>query len=321
MKRRCAAAACVMAFVVSRGSAAQQPERVRRIGWLGNSAPVTAEGIAVWDAFRLELRRLGWIEGRNLAFERRFAEGDVDRIPLLARELIDRKVDLIVAVNGPAARAAQQATATLPIVFASVTNPVEQGLVATLARPAGNLTGMATQGDETVGKRLQLLKEMLPRTLRIAVLADASDTGAALLGAAAALGIELLMARASRAEDLPAAIASGARSDAWFITDQALYFAQRKTVVELIAQQRRPAIYPQAVYVHAGGLASYSVDLKDHFRRAAGVVDKVLRGARPADIPVEQPTRFELTINLETAADLGLKIPQSVLLRADEVIE
>ena len=310
-----------MALVAPRWATAQPPERVRRIGWLGNSAPVTAEGIAVWDAFRLELHRLGWVEDRHLAFERRFAEGDVDRFAPLARELIDRKVELIVAVNGPAARAAQHATATLPIVFASVTNPVEQGLVASLARPAGNLTGMATQGDETVGKRLQLLKEMLPRTLRVAVLAEAGDTGAALLRAASVLGMELLMARASRSEDLPAAIASGARADAWFVTDQALYFAQRKTIVELIAAQRRPAFYPQAVYVHAGGLASYSVDLKDHFRRAAGVVDKVLRGARPADIPVEQPTKFELTINLKTAAALGLKIPQSVLLRADEVIE
>ena len=219
MKRRCVAAACAIAVLSQRSALARQPARIKQIGWLGNSAPVTPEGIAVWDAFRLELHRLGWLEGRDIAFERRFAEGDVELFPRLARELIDRKVDLIVAVCGNAARAAKNSTASIPVVFASVASPVEQGLVASLARPAGNLTGMPTQSDETIGKRL------------------------------------------------------------------------------------------------------HAVDLKDPFRRATGLVDKVLRGALPADIPVQQPTKFELTINLGTARALGLKIPQSVLLRADEVIE
>ena len=321
MKRRCVAAACAIAVLSQRSALAQQPARIKQIGWLGNSAPVTSEGIAVWDAFRLELNRLGWVEGRDIAFERRFAEGDVELFPRLARELIDRKVDLIVAVSGNAARAAKNSTASIPIVFASVASPVEQGLVASLARPAGNLTGMTTQSDEMIGKRLQLLKEVAPRIARVAYLTDESDAATQLLRAAAVLGIELLPAKAQRAQELAGAVAAGARADAWFVTDQTLYFAHRKAIVDLIAVQRKPAVYPQTVYVQAGGLMSYAVDLKDQFRRAAGLVDKVLRGALPADIPVQQPIKFELTINLGTARAIGLKIPQSVLLRADEVIE
>jgi putative ABC transport system substrate-binding protein len=319
--RRRVAVGCAAALVSRQLALAQQPGKVYRIGWLGNSPPVTPEALAIWDAFRLELLRCGWSEGRDVVFERRFAEGAADRFPRLARELIEQKVDVIVATSGNAAFAAKKATDTIPIVFASVPRPVEQGLVASLARPGGNLTGLATQSFELEGKRLQLLKEAFPRIVRVAVLTAELDQTEELRRAAAALGIELLSVKAQRAEDLVGAVAAGTHAEAWFVADHALYFARRKTVVEHITLQRKPAIYPHIVYVEAGGLMAYAVELKDQFRRAAVFVDKILRGAKPADLPVEQPTKFEFVINLKTAKALGLTIPQSVLLRADEVIQ
>ena len=319
ISRRSVALACAGALASQRGVLAQPPVRIKRIGWLGNSAPVTPEAAAVVDAFRLELQRLGWTEGRNVEFERRYAEGVVDRLPRFARELIEHNVDVIFA-TGIGARAAKEATETIPIVFAAVPDPVGTGLVASLARPGGNLTGLSSQSPELVGKRLQLLKETAPRIRRVAYLTDQTDSNPELRQAAAVLGVELLPAKAQRAEDLVGAFAAGKRADAWFVPDRAMHFAERKAIVELVAMQRKPAIYPHTVFVEAGGLMSYAVDLKDQYRRAAGFVDQVLRGAKPADLPVQQPVKFEFVINLKTARALGLKIPQTVLLRADEVI-
>ena len=309
------------AAMVPRLARAQAAIKVYRIGWLGNSAPVTPEATAVWDAFGNELQRLRWTLGRDLIIERRFAEGAVEQFPQLARELAERNVDVIVATSGNAALAAKALGGTVPIVFASVPRPVEMGLVASLARPGGNLTGLATQSDELEGKRLQLLKEGFARTARVAFLSDERQPGETLRQAARALGIELLPVLARGGADISSAMAAAGRRDAWFVSDAALYFAQRKLIVEQVALQRKPAIYPHTVFAQAGGLMSYAADLKDQFRRAASLVDKILRGAKPADLPIEQPTRFELVINLKTARALGLTIPKSLLLRADEVIQ
>jgi len=321
MMQRRALVAVVAALAAPKPMLAQQPGKPVRIGWLGNTAPGTPEAFAIWDAFRLELQRRGWSEGRNVVFERRFAEGVADRFPQLARELIESKVDVIVASSGRAASAAKKATDTIPVVFASVPGPVEQGLVASLARPGGNLTGLATLGNELTGKRLELLKEAFPRISRVAVLSSGPEADQEAQRTAAALGVQLLTTRAQRAEDLPGAIAALPQADAWFVQDGLMHFANRRTIVELVAKQVKPAIYPHVIYVEAGGLMSYSVDLKDQFRRAAGYVDRILRGAKPADLPVEQPTQFELAINLKTAKALGLAIPKNMLLRAERVIE
>jgi putative tryptophan/tyrosine transport system substrate-binding protein len=324
--RRDAFVAGVAWLVSTRLALAQaQAARTARIGWLGNTKPQSAEALAIWDAFRLELQRRGWVEGVNLVFERRFAEGAVDRWPQFARELAELGVDVIVAVSGSAALAAKQATARIPIVFGSVGDPVGQGLVASLGRPSGNLTGLATQSGELTGKRLALLKEAVPRIAQVGVLSSdesalARDDLQEAVRAASNLRLRLLPAQAARAEDLAVALAKP-RAEAWFVLASSLYFAQHKAIVELIAAQRKPASYPSVIYVQAGGLMALAVDLKDQFRRVAILVDKILHGARPADLPVEQPTRFELVINLKTARALGLTIPQALLLRADEVIE
>ena len=318
--RRGVGLACAAALASQRRALAQRPATIKRIGWLGNSAPVTPEAAALVDAFRLELQRLGWTEGRDIEYERRYAEGVVDRWPRLARELIAHNVDVILA-TGIGARAAKEATDTIPIVFVAVPDPVAAGLIASLARPGGNLTGLSSQSPELVGKRLQLLKETAPRIVRVAYLADEPDSNPELRQAAAALGVELLPAKAQRSEDLLSAFAEGKRADAWFVPDRAMHFAQRKAIVDHVAIQRKPAIFPHTVFVEVGGLMSYAVDLKDQYRRAAGFVDQVLRGAKPADLPVQQPTKFEFAINLKTAKALGLTFSQAVRMRADEVIQ
>jgi putative ABC transport system substrate-binding protein len=317
--RRSVALACASSLVSQRRSLAQQPARIKRVGWIASSAPVTPEAAVLSDAFHLELQRLGWTEGRDVVFERRYTEGVADRLPRLVREVIEHKVDLIVA-TGAAALAAKQATETIPIVFVAVRDPVAEGLVASLAQPSGNLTGLSSQSPELVGKRLQLLKETAPRVVRVAYLTNQTDLNPELRQAAAGLGVELLPAKAQHAEDLVAAFAAGKRADAWFVHDRSMHFAHRKTIIDLVAMQRKPAIYPHTAFTEAGGLMSYAVDLKDQFRRAAGYVDQVLRGSKPADLPVQQPVKFEFVINLKTARALHLTIPQSVLLRADEVI-
>ena len=322
MKRRAFLTAVGVALAAPRFGLAQQPGKVYRIGWLGNSRLNTPESTRPWDAFRLELTSKGWSEGRTVAFEHRFADGVVERYPQLARELIELKVDLIMTTTGTGAAAAKKATDTIPIVFALVPNPVELGLVASLARPGGNLTGLQTSGVELVGKRLELLKEAFPKISRIAYLpVPAAIYNKEASRAAEKLGVLLYLAKVERAEDLPAAVAEQARAGAWFVGESVLYFANRRTIVELIAKQRKPAMYPSTLFVDVGGLMAYSADQADQLRRAARLVDKILRGAKPADVPVEQPTQFELAINLTTARQLGIDIPPSFLARADRVIE
>ncbi len=305
---------------------AQQAGKLYRIGWVGNTNINTPQSVEVWDAFRLELQRRGWVEGRNIAFEHRFAYGDSRRFPQLARELVELKVDLILASSSPAARAVKEATASIPVVFASVDDPVREGFVASLARPGGNLTGLSTQTYELIGKRMEYLKDAFPRISRVAYMAlqpDAvgSRTNEPAYQAAKALQLELLPVKVQQAEILSGALPEVARADAWFVAEQLPYFNDRKAVVELLARQRKPAIYPHTVFVEAGGLMSYAVDLKDQFRLAAGYVDRILRGEKPADMPVQQPTKFELVINRKTERASGLTFPKSILDRADRVIE
>jgi putative tryptophan/tyrosine transport system substrate-binding protein len=321
--RRHLLAATLLGLLAAPGSAFAQPkDRLIRIGWLGNTEGGTPQARAIREALLDELQRRGWIQGRNLLIEFRYADGLSDRFPVHARELVDQKVDLIVAVGGNGADAAKQVTKTIPVVFVSVPAPVEQGLVDSLARPGGNLTGLSTQSHEIIGKRLGLLKEAFPRTTRVAVLGVGSAVQTELINLAAAdLSLQLMHTPAEHADELAKVIAAQSAADAWFITDSQLHFAHRKTIVDAIARQRKPAIYPMGAFVAAGGLMSYSLDLKDQFRRAGEMVDRILRGAKPADIPVEQPIKFALAFNLTTARAQGLTIPQSLLLRAEEVIE
>ena len=301
---------------------AQPKDAPIRIGWLGNTEGGTPQARAIRAALLDELQRRGWVQGRNLTIEFRFAEGVAERYPLHARQLVDAQVDLIVAVGAPGAAAARQATKTIPVVFVSVDAPVEQGLVSSLARPGGNLTGQSTQSNELVGKRLQLLKEAFPRVARVAVLDMAVAAQMTMANQAAmALGLQLTYTRADNADELATAIAALPHADAWFVNDSQVNFAHRRAIVEAIARQRKPAIYPATAFVREGGLMAYSVDLVDQFRRAGEMVDRILRGTRPADIPVEQPTKFVFAVNLSAARAQGLTMPQTLLLRADELIE
>ncbi len=310
--------------MVARSPLAQQRGDTARIGILGNFPPVGAEAIALRDSFRQALQRRGWSEGRNLRFEYRYAEGNPERNLENARELVAMKVDLLVAPTGLTAEAEKKVTSSIPIVFATVPNPVETGLVASLAHPGGNLTGLSSQGFDLIGKRFQLLKEAFPRVSRVGYLpspAALSPTNEQTQRRAESFKLKLLPADLKHPDDLDGAIRSLAGVDAWFVAEVSRYFALRKTIVEAIARQRKPAMYPADLFVDAGGLMAYSENIKETVIHLAGLVDRILRGAKPADIPVEQAARFGLTINLRTATALGLTIPQSVLLRADRVIE
>jgi putative ABC transport system substrate-binding protein len=309
-------------------ASAQQTRKVYRIGYLGNSPPNTPEISRLHEAFRQGLRERGWVEGRNAVIEWRFAEGRMERFPDLAADLVRLKVDLIVTLGGPAARAAKQATTTIPIVAVAVSDPVGQGFVASLARPGGNVTGLATLFPELAVKRLGLLKEALPRVSRVAVLWNAANPGNVIIlrgvqAAAQTLRVTLQPREVRGPDDFEAAFAKMRRErpDALMILDDPLLFQYRASIVDFAAKRRLPAMHPSRESVEAGGLIAYSVNLAELYRRAAEYVDKILKGAKPADLPVEQPTKFELVINLKTAKALGLTIPQSLLGRADEVIQ
>jgi putative ABC transport system substrate-binding protein len=234
---------------------------------------------------------------------------------------------LIVATSGPAAGAAKRATTILPVVFVGLPAPVEQGLVASLARPGGNLTEISSQGLDLIGKRFELLKEAFPQITRVGYLPEPGRLVDELVvdeldqRAADRLGMQLTPAKVRMAEDIPAAMAALAHVHAWLISDAIFNYANRTAIIEQIAKQRKPAMYPSSLFTNLGGLMSYSVSQLDQFRRAAVFVDRILRGAKPADLPVEQPSKFDFVINLKTAKALGLTIPQSILLRADRVIE
>ena len=307
---------------------AQQPKEVLRIGYLGSNPPTTAEFVPIYDAFRQGLRDLGYVEGQNIVIERRFAEGRLERFPDLAAELVRLRVNIIVGEVTPAIQAAQRATSTIPIVMSFVGDPVANGFVASLARPGGNITGLSIMAPELVGKRLELLKEVVPRVSRVAVLWNpANPLGAPQLRevevAARAFGMRLqpLEARGPSEFDSAFAAMTRERAGALIVLGDVMFSFHRTRVAELAAKSRLPAVYTNRGHVEAGGLMSFGPSYADLNRRAASYVDKILKGAKPGDLPVEQPTKFELVINLRTAKALGLTIPNSLLLRASEIIQ
>jgi putative ABC transport system substrate-binding protein len=309
----------------------QQAGKVWRVGFL---SPGGAEqDSSLWAPLREGLRERGWAEGQNLVFERRYAEGNYDRLPDLAVELVRLKLDLLVARGGPAALAAKREAATLPIVIWGATDPVGIGLVQSLARPGGNITGLSDdQGPEVVGKRLQLLKEVAPRISKVAVFARVPPSTAAPRidsyekaweAGAQALGLQLRIWRLRGPDDIDKAFTTMLREGfgALDVTYVVITWTHRQKILDLAVRHRLPAIYWHRTYALDGGLMAYGEDEREVPRRLAVYVDKILKGAKPGDLPVEQPTKFELVINLKTAKALGLTLPQSVLGRADEIIQ
>jgi putative ABC transport system substrate-binding protein len=311
---------------------AQEAMKVYRIGRLSAGSP-GLESNAREEAFRQGLRELGYIEGQNLVLEYRSAEGSAERLPDLAAELVRLQLDVIVAGGTAAIHAAQGATRTIPIVMTASFDPVQEGFVASLARPGGNITGLSFLSTELPGKRLELLKETVPQSTRIAVMWNPVGPGYAsrqvllhnLAVAARALGLHLHVVEVRRADELDTAFAAlpPARADALLVMDDALVLSSRLggRLADLAATSRLPAMYEWREWVMAGGLMAYGPSLQDIYRRAATYVDKILKGATPADLPVEQPTKFELVINLKTAQALGITIPPTLLFLADEVIQ
>ena len=303
----------------------QQREKLPTIGFLGAAS---ASAMKSWlDAFVARLRELGWIEGRTVAIEIRWAEGRRERVAEIAAEFVQLKVDVIVTSATPPTLAAKQATAVIPIVFAAVSDPVGPGLVASLARPGGNVTGVANQTSDTAGKKLELLREAVPGLRRLAIMANVGNPASVLemgevQATARTLGLEVTTSEIRRAEDIaPAFEALKDRADALYLGPDPLMNTNRTRVNILAVGARLPTMQGAREYVEAGGLMSYGPNFPDQFRRVADFVDKILRGTKPADIPVEQPTKFDLVINLTTARALGLEVPASLLARADEVIE
>jgi putative ABC transport system substrate-binding protein len=306
----------------------QQAAKIARIGYLALNIAASPH---LPEAFLQGLRDLGYVEGRNVVIEYRDAEGKPERLPALAAELVALKVDVIVAGGTPQALAAKQATKTIPIVFASAPDPVMDGLVTSVARPGGNVTGLSTLTPELVGKRLELLTQAVPGVSRVAVLRQPGFQGERtdkdmLKGAdvaARALGVRLQFVEARGPADIDRAFSdmTRARAGALTVLPSNMFLIERRRFVDLAAKHRLPAVYPWRESVDAGGLMAYGPNLADLFRRAATYVDKILKGAKPADLPVERPTKFELVINLKTAKALGLTIPPSLLRRADEVIQ
>ena len=325
--RRLICAISLAMLLAPLGAAAQQPGKVPRIGYFSAGSPSGAPHLL--EAFRKGLRELGWVEDKNIVIDYRFAEGRSDRLPDLAAELVRLKVDIIVALATPAAAAAKNATQTIPIVMIGAYDPVGVGLIAGLARPGGNVTGLSFGvGMETVSKGLELLKETVPKVRRVAILSNPANPAHPLAMrevnvAARSLGLQLQLLEARGPNEFDGAFAAMAkeRVGALLVVADGLFILHRTRLADLAARSRLPAIYGYREHVEAGGLMSYGSSLRDLWRRAATYVDKILKGAKPADLPVEQPTKFELVVNLKTAKALGLTIPQSVLVRADEVIQ
>ncbi len=305
---------------------AQQPGKVSRIGFLSTFSP---SDVPRWrQAFRQGLRDLGYTESHNIAIEYRYAEGRPERLPDLAAELARLKVDVIVAETTPASLAAKQATTTIPIVMTIVADPLGNGLVSSLARPGGNITGLSLQLPELAAKRLQLLKEVVPRVSRVAVLWNPASPITApqfteTEAAARALGLQLESLEVRGPDDFERAFqaATRRRAGALLVLEDFLIVSQRTRIVAFAAKSRLPSVSGVPDFAEAGGFMVYAPNFPDISRRAATYVDRILKGAKPADLPVEQPTKFELVINLKTAKALGLAIPQSILIRADQVIQ
>ena len=306
---------------------AQPAGKIYRIGMIAISTPSPAFA-RLWDAFSNELRKLGYVEGKNILVERRYSEGQAERYPQLAAEMVSLKVDLIMVVTTPAALAAKDATSTIPILFVTAIDPVGSGLAASLARPGGNVTGLATLSPELSTKRLELIKELIPRAARVAVLWNAGNPANAVVRpeieqAAHRLELALHSYEVQRPDDLPTTFAAIIRwrPDALLVPSDALMFQRREHLAQLALQARLPAIFEPKELALAGGLMAYGPNYAELFRRAAFYVDRLLKGTNPADLPFEQPTKFDLVINLKTAKALGLTIPPSLLARADQVIE
>jgi ABC-type uncharacterized transport system substrate-binding protein len=309
-------------------AAAQSPKKVPRVGYLNPGSPSDPLSQRRLEAFRQGLRELGYVEGQNIAIEFRWAEGQYDRYPALAADLVRSKVDVIVAMSGAATQAAQQATRTIPIVMSLVNDPVGSGLVASLARPGGNVTGLTIMSPDLVGKQLELLKEVVPKVSRVALLRHPDNPASAAQlreaeAAAPALGVRLQTLEARNPQEIDSAFAAMTRerAGALLIIPDAVFGNQRRQIAELAAKGRVPSMYWLTEYAEAGGLMGYGANSLDLKRRAATFVDKLLKGAKPADLPVEQPTKFELVINLRTAKAIGLTIPPSLLQRADQIID
>ena len=303
---------------------AQQAEKVWRIGVLSGAE----RGSPWWAPFREGLRELGYVEGQNIAIEWRLSGGRAERLPDLAAELVRLKVNLILTGGTAATQAAMQATTKIPIVMVATGDPLRTGLVAGLARPGGNVTGLSQLGAEIAGKRLQLLKEAVPNVSRVAFLRNRANASHLpyfndLQAAARELRLTLQSVEVQEPSEFERAFAGMMRErpDALIVTGDSTHRLRQAWIVDFAAKRRLPAMYQLKEYVEAGGLMSYGTSLADNWRRVAIYVDKILKGAKPADLPVEQPTKFELFINLKTAKALGLTIPQSVLLRADQVIQ
>ena len=303
---------------------AQPAGRMPRIGYLGTRTP-SDFGL---DAFRQGLGELGWVENQNIVIDYRFAEGKFDRLPDLAAELVRLKVDILVTHSTPGAAAGKNATDSIPIVMIAVGDPVGLGLIASLGRPGGNVTGLTTQDADLGGKRLEMLLQVVPRVSRFAVLIDETSPGSMLIArgtqvAAQSLGVQLQSLGVRGPEELDRAFSAmkEARAGALIVESSSLLFTSRTRLANLALKNRLPTMFAQREYTEAGGLMAYAADFSDLFRRTATFVDKILKGAKPADLPVEQPTKFELVINLKTAKALGLTIPPSLLQRADEVIQ
>jgi len=305
---------------------AQQAGKMPRIGVLAGS--LLSTNPARIKAFREGLGELGYVEGKSIVIEWRFLEDKGDRLPALAVELTRLKVDVLVAFGPASTQAAKEATNTIPIVMAQVNDPIGAGFVASLARPGGNITGLSVMAPELSGKRLELLKEIVPKLSRVAVFGTSTLPGNAQSVketelAAKTLGLQLQYLGVEDPKDLDTAFRNAVswRAHAIIVLQSPVFGSRRKALVELAVKNRLPAIYPHSEYMDAGGLMFYGPSISDLFRRAATYVDKILKGAKPADLPVEQPTKFELVVNLKTAKALGLTIPPSVLLQADRVIE
>jgi putative ABC transport system substrate-binding protein len=327
MQRRAFIVAAGLTLVVAPvGLSAQPPPRIPRVGYLFSFTP--AEGRHLWEACRQGLRELGYVEGQNIALEPRWADGRHERLPELAAALVRLKVDVIVSAATPASLAAKAATTSIPIVMVAVGEPVKTGLVSSLARPGGNVTGLSLLTTDLSGKRLELLAEVVRGTPRVAILMNPDNAVHAVFlqetrEAIQKLGsqLQLLTARNPREIELMFDAAVADRASALIVFDDPVIWSHRVQVVAHAAKRKLPVMYGLREFVDDGGLMSYGPDRIDHYRRTAGYVDRILKGARPADLPVERPTKFEFLVNVKTARALGLTVPSSLLMRADEVIE
>jgi putative tryptophan/tyrosine transport system substrate-binding protein len=316
----------VLLFTLCPSAEAQQPKKMVRLGVLTQSSAYFVS--TQFDAFREGLRELGYVERQNLVFEHRYAEGELDRLPSLAGELVRIKVDLILASSTPAALAAKNATKEIPIVFHTIGDPVETGVVASLARPGSNITGLTMGGAGLYGKRLELLKETVPKLSRVAVLLNPMSAATPLnlketesVAQALKLQVQSLEVRSPSDIELAFDTATRAKAGGVIVTQAPPITTHPNRIVDLAAQHRLPAIYPQRQWPNTGGLMSYGDNVDESLRYLASYVDRILKGAKPADLPVEQSTKLELVINLKAAKQIGLTIPANVLARADKVIK